>query len=78
MVVWVQLCAMILPVYPAKPAPWGWSVGRPTWRLRVYFLPHWFNLSDPAVEEALYDSHALRVFVGFDFGREPVPDEATV
>jgi IS5 family transposase len=41
-------------------------------------LPHWFNLSDPAVEEALYDSHALRVFVGFDFGRELVLDEATV
>src|SRR5947207_15382474 len=38
----------------------------------------WFNLSDPAVEEALYDSLAMRRFVGIDLGREPVPDETTV
>jgi IS5 family transposase len=43
--------------------------------LRLYFLPQWFNLSDPAVEEALYDSAAMRGFVGIDLGREPVPDE---
>ena len=46
--------------------------------LRIYFLQHWFNLSDPAVEEALYDSQAMRRFVGIDLGREPVPDETTV
>ena len=46
--------------------------------LRIYFLQHWFNLSDPAVEEALYDSNAMRAFVGIDLGREPVPDETTV
>ena len=46
--------------------------------LRIYFLQHWFNLSDPAVEEALYDSQAMRGFVGLDLGREPVPDETTV
>jgi len=36
--------------------------------LRIYFVQHWFNLSDPAVEEALYDSLALRDFVGIDLG----------
>jgi IS5 family transposase len=41
-------------------------------------LQQWFNLSDPAVEEALYDSLAMRGFVGIDLGREPVPDETTV
>jgi IS5 family transposase len=41
-------------------------------------LQLWFNLSDPAVEEALYDSLAMRSFVGIDLGREPVPDETTV
>jgi IS5 family transposase len=41
-------------------------------------LQRWFNLSDPAVEEALYDSAAMRDFVGIDLGREPVPDETTV
>ena len=46
--------------------------------LRIYFLQHWFNLSDPAVEEALYDSAAMRGFVGIDLGREPAPDETTV
>jgi len=44
---------------------------------RIYFLQQWFNLSDPAVEEALYDSPAMRGFVGIDLGREPVPDETT-
>jgi transposase, IS5 family len=46
--------------------------------LRMYFLQHWFKLSDPAVEEALYDSPTMRAFVGIDLGREPVPDDTTV
>lgn len=46
--------------------------------LRLHCLQQWFNLSDPAVEEALYDSRALRQFVGIDLGREPVPDETTI
>jgi len=46
--------------------------------LRVYFLQLWFNLSDPAVEEALYDSAAMRSFAGVDLGQEGAPDETTV
>src|SRR6266516_3945771 len=46
--------------------------------LRIYFLQQWFNLSDPAGEEALYDSGVMRQFVGIDLGCEPVPDETTV
>ena len=30
------------------------------------------------MEEALYDSRAMRQFVGIDLGREPVPDETTI
>jgi len=45
--------------------------------LRIQCLQLWFNLSDPAVEEALYDSVAMRSFVGIDLGREPVPDETS-
>jgi hypothetical protein len=45
---------------------------------RLHCLQQWFNLSDPAVEEALYDSRAMRQFVGIDLGREPIPDEATI
>ena len=44
----------------------------------MYFLQYWFNLSDPAVEDALYDSLAMRAFVGIDLGRDAAPDETTV
>ena len=40
--------------------------GRVERMLRIYFLQQWFNLSDPAVEGALYDSAAMRRFVGID------------
>jgi transposase, IS5 family len=46
--------------------------------LRIYLLQRWFNLSDPAMEEALYDSAAMRTFARVDLGREPAPDEMTV
>ncbi len=46
--------------------------------LRIHFLQIWFNLSDPAVEEALYDIKSMREFARIDLGREPVPDETTV
>jgi IS5 family transposase len=46
--------------------------------LRVYFLQQWFNLLDPGLEGALFDSVVMRQFVGIDLGREPVPDETTV
>ena len=45
---------------------------------RRHCLRQWFDLSDPAVEKALYDSRALRQFVGIDLGREPVPDETRI
>ena len=73
---WSELCALIEPVYP-KPGNGRPPVGLER-MLRIYFLQHWFNLSDPAVEEALYDSSAMRAFVSIDLGREPVPDETTV
>jgi IS5 family transposase len=46
--------------------------------LRTYFLQQWFNLSDPGVEEALYESPVLRRFVGVDPGVAAPPDETTV
>lgn len=73
---WSALCALIEPVYPKA------GNGRPPIglerMLRIYFLQNWFNLSDPAVEEALYDSLSMRNFVGIDLGRESAPDETTV
>jgi IS5 family transposase len=73
---WSKLCGLIEPHYPKA------GNGRPPVgverMLRIYLLQQWFNLSDPAVEEALYDSAVMRSFVGIDLGREPVPDETTV
>ena len=67
------MCALIEPHYP-KPGNGRPPVGVER-MLRIYFLQQWFNLSDPAVEEALYDSVVMRQFADIDLGREPVPDE---
>ncbi|MFZ6731778.1 IS5 family transposase [Undibacterium sp. Ji42W] len=73
---WSMLCELVEPHYPKA------GNGRPPVgverMLRIYFLRQWFNLSDPAVEEALYESVSMRSFVGIDLGSEPVPDETTV
>src|SRR6266705_4359416 len=73
---WRELCALVAPLYP-QPGKGRRPVGVER-MLRIYFLQQWFNLSDPAVEEALYDSVVMRQFVGIDLGCEPVPDETTV
>jgi IS5 family transposase len=76
---WSQLCALIEPVYPKGGSGEGGRPPVPLERmLRIYLLQLWFNLSDPAVEEALYDSAAMRSFAQIDLGREPAPDETTV
>ena len=46
--------------------------------LRMYFVQQWYNLADEALEEAVYDSGALRHFIGIDLGRESVPDATTL
>ena len=73
---WAQLQSLIEPYYPKE------GNGRPPVglriMLRIYFLQHWFNLSDPAAEEALYDSPSLRRFAGVDLGHAPAPDETTI
>lgn len=74
---WGDLVATIEPVYPKAEGPGRPPVGVER-MLRLHCLQQWFNLSDPAVEEALYDSRALRQFVGIDLGCEPVPEETTI
>ena len=73
---WSELEALIEPYYPKVGngrQPVGLSI-----MLRIYFLQHWFNLSDPGAEDALYDSPALRGFAGVDLGRAAAPDESTI
>jgi len=74
---WQELTQAIEPFYPNPPGAGRRPVGIER-MLRIHFLQHWFNLSDPAAEEALYDSRAMREFAGIDLGREPVPDETTL
>ena len=73
---WTRLVALIEPHYP-KPGNGRPPIGLER-MLRIYFLQQWFNLSDPAAEEALYESPTMRAFVGIDLGREPAPDETTI
>jgi len=74
---WKELIAAIEPFYPKPEGAGRRPIGIER-MLRIHFIQHWFNLSDPAAEEALYDSRSLRQFVGIDLGREPVPDETTI
>jgi len=74
---WRALCAVIEPFYPKPESAGRRPIGLDR-MLRIYLLQHWFNLSDPGAEEALYDSHSMRRFAQIDLGREPVPDETTL
>ena len=46
--------------------------------LRMYLMQNWFNLSDAAIEDAIYDSYAMRKFMHIDFFTEQVPDATTL
>jgi IS5 family transposase len=73
---WGKLLAVIEPFYPKG------ERGRPPVglerRLRVYFLQQWYGLADEALEDALYDSQALRGFARIDLAAEGVPDATTL
>ena len=46
--------------------------------LRIYFMQQWFNLSDPGMEDALYDVPCMRAFARLDLFDESMPDETTI
>jgi IS5 family transposase len=73
---WSELEALVAPYYP-KAGKGRQPVGLGI-MLRIYFLQHWFNLSDPGAEDALYESPVLRSFAGVDLGRAAAPDETTI
>jgi len=75
---WPALLALIEPHYAKVPSGAGRRPIGCERMLRIYFLQQWFNLSDPMVEESLYDSRSMRDFVGIDFGSEGAPDETTI
>jgi len=71
---WKDLVALIEPHYPKGEG------GRPAYplmvMLRVHLMQNWFGYSDPAMEEALYETTILRQFAGLDL--ECIPDETTI
>ena len=73
---WSDLIAVIEPHYPKGKA------GRPPIRLelmlRMYLAQQCFGLSDEGIEDALYDSQAIRGFVGLDISHERAPDATTL
>ncbi len=73
---WTDWVNKIEPYYPKG------KRGRPPrgieLMLRMYLLQIWFNLSDEGLEDAIYDSYAMRNFVGINFFEEQVPDATTL
>ena len=72
---WPRLLALIEPAYPKA------GNGRPPYplatMLRVHLMQNWFGLSDPGMEEALYEIAPLRQFAHLSLTR-PIPDETTI
>jgi IS5 family transposase len=74
---WAGLLEVIEPFYPK-----GDGRGRPPIglerMLRMYLVQNCFGLSDEGIEDAIYDSQAIRRFVGIDLAREAAPDATTL
>lgn len=74
---WAELVAEIGPFYPK-----GKGRGRPPMGLErmlpMYVAQQCFGFSDEGIEDALYDSQAIRSFVGIDLSRESAPDATTL
>ena len=74
---WAELQAQIEPFYPR-----GQGRGRPPMglarMLRMYLVQQCLGLSDEGMEDAVYDSQAIRSFLGIDLAREAAPDATTL
>ena len=74
---WPALVAEIESFYPK-----GEGRGRPpiglARMLRMYVAQQCFGLSDEGIEDAIYDSQAVRAFIGIDLNREAAPDATTL
>jgi IS5 family transposase len=73
---WKHLNRLIEPHYPK--AGNGTQPMPQERMLRIYFMQQWFNLSDPAMEDSLYDIESMRRFAGIELGEDAVPDETTI
>jgi IS5 family transposase len=74
---WPQFEAVIEPYYPKSGRRGGQPIGITT-MLRIYLMQQWFNLSDPMMEDALYEVESMRRFAGLDLCEDRIPDETTI
>ena len=74
---WSDLVAVVQPHYPTSGRR-----GRPPMplmsMLRIYFMQQWYAMSDPAMEDALYEIESMRRFAGLELAEDPIPDETTI
>ena len=76
---WGTWVGVIEPYYYAdRPGKGGRKAKPIATMLRMYLLQAWFSLSDEGVEDAIYDSYAMRRFMRLDFAVEQVPDATTL
>ncbi len=72
---WQRLVTIIEPYYPKA------GKGRRPYplmtMLRIHCLQQWYSLSDPAMEDALYEIASMRLFAGLSLDR-PIPDHTTI
>lgn len=74
---WARLMEVIEPHYPKAGRRGRPPIGLER-MLRMYFVQQWYGLADEAVEDAIYDSQALRNFMDIDLSRQSVPDATTL
>ena len=74
---WSELASVIAPYYPSSGGRGRPPIGLVR-MLRMYVAQQCFGLSDEGAEDALYDSQAIRHFVGVDLNREAAPDATTL
>ena len=73
----VELERTVTPFYPSSGGRGRPPIGL-TRMLRMYVAQQCFGLSDEGIEDAIYDSQAIRGFVGIDLSRESAPDATTL
>lgn len=74
---WSAFEAIIEPHYPTSGRRGGQPIGLPE-MLRIYLMQQWFNLSDPMMEDALYEIESMRRFAGLELCEDRLPDETTI
>ena len=74
---WSELLSVIEPHYP-KSGRRGRQPMSLSSMLRIHCMQQWYALSDPAMEDALYEIESMRRFAGLELGEDAIPDESTI